>query len=88
MGNKEEEIERLIEQNHSQKLPYPTNLVPLTEREKEVLLGVKDGLKDQEIADRLFISIATVRTHLRKAYVKIDARNRAEAISFISKYHF
>lgn len=88
LGNKEEEIERLIEQNHSQKLTYPTNLVPLTEREKEVLLGVKDGLKDQEIADRLFISIATVRTHLRKAYVKIDARNRAEAISFISKYHF
>jgi DNA-binding CsgD family transcriptional regulator/tetratricopeptide (TPR) repeat protein len=66
--------------------PYPSNLTPLTSREKEVLLGVKDGLKDQEIADQLFLSITTVRTHLRKAYVKLDVRNRAEAIAFISNY--
>jgi DNA-binding NarL/FixJ family response regulator len=58
----------------------------LTEREQEVLIGVQEGLKDQEIAEKLFISITTVRTHLRKAYSKIDARNRAEAIQFISKF--
>ncbi|MFK7783928.1 MAG: tetratricopeptide repeat protein [Crocinitomicaceae bacterium] len=86
LDSKEEEIERLSVQSGAQKVPYPLELAPLTDREKEVLVEVKEGLKDQEIADKLFISIATVRTHLRKAYVKIDARNRAEAIQFISKY--
>lgn len=86
IGSKDEEIERLSIQKETGKLPYPEGIDVLTIREKEVLEGVKEGLKDQEIADKLFISIATVRTHLRKAYVKIDARNRAEAIQFISKY--
>lgn len=80
--------EKVIDNLNSNKPahPYPSNLRPLTSREKEVLLGVKDGLKDQEIADQLFLSITTVRTHLRKAYVKLDVRNRAEAIAFISNY--
>lgn len=83
-----QEKENVIDKLNSGKPahPYPTNLIPLTSREKEVLLGVKDGLKDQEIADKLFLSITTVRTHLRKAYVKIDVRNRAEAIAFISEF--
>lgn len=87
LGSKEEEIERLSVQKETGKLPYPEGIEVLTSREKEVLEGVKEGLKDQEIADKLFISISTVRTHLRKAYVKIDVRNRAEAIQFISKYN-
>ena len=86
LGSKDDEIERLSVQKETGKLPYPEGIDALTVREKEVLEGVKEGLKDQEIAEKLFISIATVRTHLRKAYVKIDARNRAEAIQFISKY--
>ncbi len=86
LDDKTEEIERLREKGAVEKLEYPVNLAPLTEREKEVLFGVQEGLKDQEIADKLFISITTVRTHLRKAYVKVDARNRAEAIQFISKH--
>lgn len=82
----EEKNKALQRKEETGLIPYPENLEPLTEREKEVLLGVKEGLKDKEIAEKLFISISTVRTHLRKAYVKIDARNRAEAIQFISTY--
>jgi DNA-binding CsgD family transcriptional regulator len=81
-----EEIENLSHLSEKGKLPYPKNLAVLTEREQEVLIGVQEGLKDKEIADKLFISITTVRTHLRKAYAKIDVRNRAEAIQFISKF--
>jgi tetratricopeptide (TPR) repeat protein len=88
LGTKNEEIETLSNLKEKGKLPYPKDLDALTEREQEVLLGVQEGLKDQEIADKLFISITTVRTHLRKAYSKIDARNRAEAIQFISKFEF
>lgn len=79
--------EELAELNHGlSKKPYPKHLTPLTTREKEVLIAVQEGLKDVEIAEKLFISAATVRTHLRKAYVKIDVRNRAEAIRFITAY--
>jgi ATP/maltotriose-dependent transcriptional regulator MalT len=88
LGTKNEEIETLSHLKEKGKLPYPKDLDALTEREQEVLIGVQEGLKDQEIADKLFISITTVRTHLRKAYSKIDARNRAEAIQFISKFEF
>ena len=87
LGSKDEEIERLNVRKETGKLPYPEGIEELTTREKEVLIGVQEGLKDREIADKLFISIATVRTHLRKAYVKIDVRNRAEAIQFISKHN-
>jgi tetratricopeptide (TPR) repeat protein len=86
LGTKNEEIEILSNLKEKGKLPYPKGLDVLTEREQEVLIGVQEGLKDQEIAEKLFISITTVRTHLRKAYSKIDARNRAEAIQFISKF--
>jgi tetratricopeptide (TPR) repeat protein len=86
LGTKNEEIETLSNLKEKGKLPYPKDLDVLTEREQEVLIGVQEGLKDQEIAEKLFISITTVRTHLRKAYSKIDARNRAEAIQFISKF--
>jgi ATP/maltotriose-dependent transcriptional regulator MalT len=86
LGTRNEEIETLSNLKEKGKLPYPKGLDVLTEREQEVLIGVQEGLKDQEIAEKLFISITTVRTHLRKAYSKIDARNRAEAIQFISKF--
>ncbi|MEL6770550.1 MAG: LuxR C-terminal-related transcriptional regulator [Bacteroidota bacterium] len=54
---------------------------PLTEREVEVVRHIAAGLKNQEIADRLFISLATVKRHIANAYGKLDARNRVEAIA-------
>ena len=48
----------------------------LTKREIEVLLLVKDGLKDNEIADELSISINTVKTHLKNSYKKLAVKNR------------
>ncbi len=83
---KDQEIEELQFVKEKNKLPYPANLTPLTSREKEVLEKVSEGLKDQEVADALFVSINTARTHLRKVFVKIDARNRAEAIQFFNEY--
>ena len=53
---------------------------PLTERELEILVLMADGLTNQDIADRLFISINTVKTHAKNIYSKLDVRNRAQAI--------
>ncbi|MEO9530930.1 MAG: LuxR C-terminal-related transcriptional regulator [Crocinitomicaceae bacterium] len=69
------------------KKPYPANLEVLTEREKQVLLLLAEGHSDQEIAEELHLSPATIRTHLRKAYVKIDVKNRAQATQFVMAHN-
>lgn len=50
----------------------------LTEREVEVLRGVVDGLTNAEIAERLFVSPTTVKTHVRHIYEKLHVSSRAE----------
>ena len=54
---------------------------PLTERELEVLMLIAEDLTNQEISDRLFISINTVKTHVRNVYGKLGTSRRARAVS-------
>ena len=61
--------------NH-RRLPQPVE--PLTDREEEVLEAVARGLTNNEIADRLFISLPTVKTHISHLMTKVGARNRVE----------
>ncbi len=51
---------------------------PLTAREEEVLLTVARGRTNAEIADELFISLSTVKSHLASLMNKLGARNRVE----------
>jgi ATP/maltotriose-dependent transcriptional regulator MalT len=51
----------------------------LTVREEEVLLYISQGLKNTEIAEKMFVSINTVKTHIKNIFVKLDVRNRIEA---------
>lgn len=53
---------------------------PLSERELEVLRLVALNLSNQEIAEQLVVSLNTVKTHLKRLYLKLDAHNRFEAI--------
>jgi LuxR family transcriptional regulator, maltose regulon positive regulatory protein len=55
-------------------------LEPLSERELEVLRLVALNLSNQEIATQLVVSLNTVKTHLKRLYAKLNARNRFEAI--------
>ena len=52
-------------------------------RETEVIDLLKDGLTNQEIADRLFISVTTVKSHLSHIYEKTETRNRVELLGII-----
>lgn len=52
----------------------------LTNREREVVSLVADGLSNDEIAERLFVSPATVRTHVSRAMAKLQARDRAQLV--------
>jgi DNA-binding NarL/FixJ family response regulator len=55
-------------------------LAELTQREREVLALVGQGLSNQEIAEALVISKATARTHVSRAMVKLGARDRAQLV--------
>jgi LuxR family maltose regulon positive regulatory protein len=54
---------------------------PLSEREIEVLRLMADGLKYKEIADKLVISVNTVRHHTRNIYGKLDVNSRAQSVA-------
>jgi DNA-binding NarL/FixJ family response regulator len=63
------------------KQPRPAKeLAALTEREREVLALVGEGLSNEEIAARLVVSPATAKTHVSRAMVKLGARDRAQLV--------
>ncbi|MCT4582207.1 MAG: tetratricopeptide repeat protein [Flavobacteriales bacterium] len=51
----------------------------LTEREEEVLILISKGLTNTEIAAEMFVSINTIKTHVKNLFIKLDVRNRIEA---------
>ncbi|MGH3859248.1 response regulator [Actinokineospora sp.] len=57
----------------------PAGLDELTDRETEVLVGVGEGLSNQEIARKLGIAEATVKTHVSRMLTKLDLRSRVQA---------
>jgi DNA-binding NarL/FixJ family response regulator len=61
--------------------PAPT-LDVLTEREREVMALVAEGLTNDEIAERLYVSPMTAKTHVSRAMTKLGARDRAQLVVF------
>ena len=62
-------------------------LPELTHRERDVLRLLADGLANEEIGKKLFISAETVRTHVRKAMDKLDADTRTQAVARALRDH-
>ena len=58
----------------------PAALEGLTERETEVLVLIARGLSNTEIGEQLFVSPATVKTHISRLLMKLDARDRAQLV--------
>lgn len=73
---KNEQVEPATEK-HSTSNHIPSNL---NEREYEVLHLISQGYSNQEIANQLFIALPTVKTHASNLYVKLDVKNRTQAV--------
>ena len=79
---------------HPSSTPAPAALQPLegpdldrvlekltiTRREYEVLQHIAQGLSNQEIADRMFVSLNTIKTHTSNLFSKLDAQRRTQAV--------
>ncbi|MET9019418.1 response regulator transcription factor [Actinopolymorpha sp. NPDC004070] len=68
--------------NRSKEPVRGADLAALTEREREVLALVAEGLSNDEIAARLVVSPATAKTHVSRAMIKLGARDRAQLVVF------
>ena len=66
--------------------PEPDPLEALSDRERDVLALLAEGLRNREIAERLVIGEATVKTHVRHVLEKLRFRNRAEAAAFAARH--
>jgi len=61
--------------------PTPEHIEPLSEREIEVLQLISEGLTNQEIATKLYLSLHTVKAHARNIYGKLSVKNRTQAVT-------
>jgi LuxR family maltose regulon positive regulatory protein len=71
------------EQTDSLKTQAPKSdlIEPLSERELEVLELIAEGLTNQEVATRLYLSLHTVKVHARNIYAKLGVKNRTQAVA-------
>lgn len=74
------QIARKVVQTFHSVGAFSKEVETLTIREQEILSYLAKGYRYKEIADTLFISVETVRTHLRNIYEKLHVRSRTEAV--------
>jgi NarL family two-component system response regulator LiaR len=67
---------------------WPGRELGLSARESEVLALITQGLSNQEIADRTYLSINSVKTYIRTAYRKIDVSRRSQAVAWGMRHGF
>ena len=67
---------------------WPGRAAGLTARESEVLALITQGLSNQEIAERTYLSINSVKTYIRTAYRKIGVARRSQAVGWGMRHGF
>jgi DNA-binding NarL/FixJ family response regulator len=71
---------RFLDQPGHRSSSTPDRLIALTDREREILALVGAGMSNQQIAEQLVVSPHTVKTHVKRAMVKLGAHDRAQLV--------
>jgi PAS domain S-box-containing protein len=81
------EIEGMLRESLAAAPPAPKQSLPahLTRREMEIIRCMQEGIDTAAIAERLYISRATVRNHIQNIFTKLDVHNRLEAVAVINR---
>ncbi|HEX8933783.1 MAG TPA: response regulator transcription factor, partial [Pseudonocardiaceae bacterium] len=80
------ELLRLASQQRTQDREARLAIESLTPREREVLQGLAGGLNDKEIAERLYLGLGTVRSHVVSILKKLGVHSRLQALVFAVRY--
>lgn len=75
-------VDALVGESSSRLRALPSAVASLTDRELEVLRQVARGRSNAEIAGELFVSGATVKTHVARVLAKLGVRDRVQAVVF------
>lgn len=74
------EVEVIVPQVSFERNEKELEYLGISNREYEVLEQMSQGLSNQEIADKLYVSLNTVKTHASNLYVKLDVKRRTQAV--------
>ena len=72
--------QRKLEKENAKKEIVPVPELGLSQREMEVLELMSQGFTNQQIADNLFLSIHTIKTHGSNLFMKLEVKNRTQAL--------
>jgi DNA-binding NarL/FixJ family response regulator len=80
------EAVRLVSRQRREEREAEHTIGRLTPREREVLQALAEGFSDKEIAERLYVGIGTVRTHITSILRKLGVRSRLQALAFAMRH--
>jgi DNA-binding NarL/FixJ family response regulator len=80
------ELLRIAGQSREEEREARASIEQLTRREREVLMALSEGLSNKQIAERLYMSVDTERTHMMNILNKLGVHSRLQALLFAARY--
>ena len=83
---REKEPRKMRNEELDRKVEQLSGVYYLTNREREVVRGIVDGKHASQIADEMFVSVSTVRSHIKSVHSKLDVHSEKELIAMVNQF--